>query len=167
MLPKRITGPRKFVLPGDGAIDQDAMDKPGMVEKFRESQYDVGLLPLLDGERPTYFHCSPLTVRQKRAVQSLDVGTHTWCEMVVRMGLVRAENAPDDFPQPDREKRADFGICASVDWIDRVQEEHMTFADVDALATMIWVISEASPLSRRRSGTPPGPTGSPETQQES
>jgi hypothetical protein len=135
----RALGPQWVYLPDDPDVTID-------LEKYRESNYKEGV-----EVRPgaTKFQIKPLTPRQKRTVLAHDFDS----EIVVRCGLVKVEGfvLEDDlgelvaFDQPDRKDRhGDMGASASQNWID---ECPIHVPDKNALAAMIWHISEPDPLS--------------------
>lgn len=155
MIGHRDLGPRWVYLPSDPAVKID-------LEKYRESLYKEGA-EVIEGETATRFQIQPLTVRQKRTATAHEFDA----DIVLRCGLLKAENfiVEDEagnakpFIQPDRKERhGDMGCCASQEWID---ECPIHVSDKNALAGMIFMITEADPLSLRRSAPESGDTSKP------
>ena len=164
MLGKRVLRPIRAVIavPAvkgieviDPAIDVANSD----IEKYWESMFDIKHIQFFPGEQPTWVTLTPLTRRQKDAVD-VALGERQAASWYIRCSVVSIDNytiindsgSSVEIPQPDRKRRGRSGEMASEEWLDRVNfpAEHRT-----ALFLMTHHISEAQlPLSVRSEPQP-------------
>lgn len=134
----------------DPAIDVSKSD----IEKYWESIFDIKHITFYPGESPTWFTLTPLTRRQKDAVD-VAIGERQAASWYIRCSLLSMDNYTIidsngkviEAPQPDRQQRGRAGEMASEEWLDKVNfpAEHRT-----GLFLIINHISEAQlPLSVR------------------
>jgi hypothetical protein len=156
---KRIFRPIKAVIaiPSSKGIEliDPAIDVPNSdIEKYWESMFDIKHITFLPGEQPTWFLLTPLTRRQKDAVD-VALGERQAASWYIRCSVIDIENylvidangKTSEAPKPDRQQRGRAGEMVSEEWLDKVNfpSEHRT-----ALFLMIHHISEAQlPLSVR------------------
>ena len=155
MLGKRIVGPRDVVLGWDPAVDEDKSD----LTAYQEALFDFasGHIKIKPGSKPTVWRLGPLTEAQKRYAKGLKEQSTEWSDYVFRCGIhaITGYLISDDatgereVTQPDRKDRPGMGEMASIEWL---HGSGVALQDVEHVAMIAWIISEARPPLSKLSG---------------
>lgn len=158
MLGRRIVGPRDVVLATDEALDSEKSD----VKAYQDALFDFssGHMVVRDGMKPTVFRVGPLTEAQKRTAKGLDQSSPEWSDYVFRCGIYDVKNylvingeSESEVTTPDRKDRPGIGEMASIEWLE---QSKIALTDIETVAMIAWIISEARPPLSRLSGPPAG-----------
>jgi len=160
MLGKRIVGPRDVVALWDPAVNDEGTD----AEAYAESLFDfnAGHVKIHEGGKPTIWRMGPLTEAQKRHAAGYTMRSPEWCDFVFRCSihgvrdyLIQNEDGSErEITQPDRKDRPGMGEMASEEWL---LSSGISMREIEGLAAVGWMISEAMPPLSKLSGRPAGP----------
>jgi len=159
MLGKRIVGPRDVVLGWDPAVDDDKSD----LTAYQEALFDFasGHVKIKPGCVPTVWRIEPLTEAQKRHSKGFEFQSPGWsdyvflCAVHAITGYLISDDATGEreVTQPDRKDRPGMGEMASIEWL---HGSGIALQDVESVAMLSWIISEARPPLSRLSGQAAG-----------
>lgn len=153
-LGKRAIGPRWVVIVAplnDGTVLADpAVDiENSDIEAYIESLFDTKHLKYFPAEKPSMFLLHQLTSKQ-RDNMDICIGNKSMESYLIKCSIggiqnykiVNEDGEAIDCPAPDRKIRGDLGYFVSDEWYEKAGFQTKI---KNALATMIMVLSDASP----------------------